>query len=177
MPYLYYLLNGFLALVWLLLDHILLMLLLGPLVLLCYTSPDEQRPWAFASAGLAVLASALAPAPVPLLMFVMAGAGLLTTRLEQFNPATARWNTIRGIALYGLAALGFIVYQDLAVHSTGSLLLTQGLVYLSTIAVFAMYLIPLGFLALLAQILWAHPPVPGKPADLIHTIRSRGKEK
>jgi hypothetical protein len=108
-------------------------------------------------------------------MLVMASAGLLATRLEQFNSAAARWNTVRGLALYSLVGLGFTVYQDLVAHSTESSLLMQGQVYLSTIAAFAMYLIPLGYLALLAQTLWAHPPVPGKPADLIHTIRSRGK--
>ena len=175
MVYLYYLLNGFLALLWLLADHILLALLIVPLAWLNYTSPDEQRSWSLTSSGLAVLASAIAPAPVPLLMLVMASAGLLATRLEQFNSAAARWNTVRGLALYSLVGLGFTVYQDLVAHSTESSLLMQGQVYLSTIAAFAMYLIPLGYLALMAQTLWAHPPVPGKPADLIHTIRSRGK--
>lgn len=175
MVYLYYLLNGFLALLWLFVDHILLAILIAPLVWLSYTSPDEQRSWSLASGGLAALASALAPAPVPLLMLVMALAGIFATRLEQFNTLAARWNTVRGLALYSLVGLGFTVYQDIAERSTGSPLLAQGQAYLSTIAAFAMYLIPLGFLALLAQTLWAHPPVPGKPADLIHTIRSRGK--
>jgi hypothetical protein len=175
MVYLYYLLNGFLALLWLLVDHILLVLLIAPLVWLSYTSPNEQRSWSLASSGFAVLASAVAPAPVPLLMLVMAAAGLLATRLEQFNTASARWNTVRGLALYGLAGLGFTIYQDLIGRYSGSPLLAQGQVYLSAIAAFAMYLIPLGFLALLAQSLWAHPPVPGKPVDMIHTIRSRGK--
>ncbi len=175
MTYLYYLLNGFLALLWLLADHILPALLVVPLAWLGYSVPDEQRPWALASGGLALLAAAVAPAPVPLLMLVMAVAGVLAAQLEQFNAAAARWNTVRGLALYGLAGLGFTVYQDLAASSTGSPLLLQGQVYLSAIAAFAMYLIPLGFLALLAQTLWAHPPVPGKPAELIHTIRSRGK--
>ena len=175
MIYLYYLLNGFLALVWLLVDHILLVLLVAPLAWLSYTSPDEQRPWSLASSLLAILAGAVAPAPVPLLLLVMAIAGLLATRLDQFNTVAARWNTLRGLALYSLAGLGFTLYQDLSRVSVGSPLLAQGQVYLSTIAAFAMYLIPLGYLALLAQTLWAHPPVPGKPADLIHTIRSRGK--
>jgi hypothetical protein len=175
MVYLTYLLNGFLALLWLLLDHILLVLLIAPLAWFSYSSPNEQRPWSLASNGLAVLAAALAPAPVPLLLLVMASSGYLATRLEQFNSAATRWNTLRGLALYSLAGLGFSVYQDLSIQLADSPLLSQGQVYLSTIAGFAMYLIPLGFLALLGQTLWAHPPVPGKPSDLIHTIRSRGK--
>ncbi|MFZ2096698.1 MAG: hypothetical protein WAV05_08685 [Anaerolineales bacterium] len=175
MAYLYYLLNGLLALLWLLVDHILLALLIAPLAWLSCTAPDEQRSWTLITSGLAVLASAVAPSPVPLLMLVMASSGWLATRLEQFNNAAACWNTVRGLALYSLAGLGFSAFQDLAARSDASPLLLQGQVYLSVIAAFAMYLIPLGYLALLAQTLLAHPPVPGKPAELIHTIRSRGK--
>jgi hypothetical protein len=175
MAYLYYLLNGFLALLWLLVDHILLVLLAVPLAWLGYTAPDEQRYWSLAACGMALLASAVAPSPVPLLMLVMAAAGLLATRLEKFNQAALRWNTVRGLALYSLAGLGFTVFQDLATDLDSSPLLAQGQVYLSAIASFAMYLIPLGYLAMLVQTLFAHPPVPGSPADLIHSIRSRGK--
>jgi hypothetical protein len=177
MIYLYYLVNGFLALLWLLVDHILLALLITPLFWLSYTSPHEQRSWSLASGGMAVLASVVVPAPVPLLLLVMAAAGVLATRLDLFNTTAARWNTLRSLALYSLVGLGFTFYQDITRASTGSPLLAQGRMYLSTIASFALYLIPLGYLALLAQSLWAHPPVPGKPTDLIHTIRSRGKRE
>jgi hypothetical protein len=175
MVYLYYLMNGFLALLWLLVDHLLLVLLTLPLAWFTYHSPNEQRAWSLAAGGLALLTSAIAPAPVPLLMLVMAISGLLAVHLEQFNQARARWNTVRGLALYSLAGSGFTIYQDLVGRSTASPLLAQGQVYISTIAGFAMYLIPLGFLALLVQTLWSHPPIQGKPADLIHIIRSRGK--
>ena len=177
MIYLYYLLNGLLALLWLLLDHLLLVLLVIPLAWLSCTAPDEQRYWTLATSGLSILASALAPAPVPLLMLVMAAAGCLASHLEQFNDAQVHWNTVRGLALYSLAGLGFTAFQELSARSTSSSLLQQGQVYLSAIAAFAMYLIPLGFLALLAQTLFAHPPVSSKPSELIHTIRSRGKGK
>ena len=174
MTYLFYLLNGFLALLWLLVDHILLVLLIAPLGWLAYSSPSEQRAWSLASGTLAILASAGAPSPVPLLMFVMAAAGLLATRLDQFNTSAARWNTLRSLALYSLVGLGYSAYQALLERSALAQP-PQGQVFLSTIASFALYLIPLGYLALLAQSLWAHPPAPGKPGDLIHTIRSRGK--
>jgi hypothetical protein len=177
MAYLYYLLNGLLALLWLLLDHLLLVLLVAPLAWLSSTAPDEQRYWTIATGGLSLLASALAPSPVPLLMLVMAIAGCLAARLEQFNDAAMHWNTLRGLALYSLAGLGFTAFQELSARSISSPLLQQGQVYLTAIASFAMYLIPLGFLALLAQTLFAHPPVSGKPGELIHTIRSRGKGK
>ena len=175
MVYLYYLLNGFLALLWLLVDHILLALLIAPLAWLSYTAPDEQRSWTLVSSGLAILASAVAPSPVPLLMLVMAAAGLLATRLEQFNAAAARWNTVRGVALYGLAALAFTIYQDVAARPSDSSLLMQGPGYLSALAAFAISLIPLSFLAILAQTLWSRPPAPGKTAVMSSAIRSRIK--
>jgi hypothetical protein len=175
MAYLYYLLNGILALLWLLLDHILLVLLVAPLAWSCYSAPSEQRPWTLASSGLAILASAVTPPPVPLLMLVMALAGGLATYLERFNAAAVRWNTVRGLALYSLAGLGFTTFQDLMARTESSSLLQQGQAYLSAMAAFAMYLIPLGFLALLAQTLLAHPPISASPSELIHTIRSRGK--
>ncbi len=171
-----WLVNGFLAMLWLLLDHILLALLVPVLAWLGYTAPNEQRPWTLAACTLAILASAFTPTPVPLLTLLMAAAGLLATHLEQFNVTSVRWNTVRVLALYGLAGLGFKAFQGLtSAVEPSSPLLIQGQMYISVIADFAMYLIPLGFLALLAQSLWAHPPVPGKPAELTNSIRSRGK--
>jgi hypothetical protein len=172
-----YLLNGFLALLWLTVDHLLLALLVAPLAWLAYTAPIEQRNWTLGSTGLSFLAAALAPMPVPLLSLVMATAGCLAIRVEQLNPLTARWNTVRGLALYGLAGLGYLAYRSIApTLATDNPLLIQGQTYLTALATFAMYLIPLGFLALLAQSLWAHPPLPGKPADLAHMVRSRGNK-
>lgn len=182
MVYLIYLLNGFLTLVWLLIDHLLPVMLVAPLAWLDLTVPAEQRSWTWISSILALLAALFAPAPVPLLMLVMALAGILAVRLEQFNVLAARWKTVRGLALYSLTGLGYRLFQDwskladLSTQAGASPLLSQGQVYLSAIAAFAMYLIPIGFLVLLAQSLWAHPPLPGKPAELAHTIRSRGKE-
>jgi hypothetical protein len=46
---------------------------------------------------------------------------------------------------------------------------------LNAIIGIAMYVIPLGFLAMLAQSIWAHPPGPGSPEQLITKVRRRGK--
>jgi hypothetical protein len=175
MAYLYYPLNGFLAFLWLLLDHIFLVLLGIPLIGLGTTTPKEQRSWILGTSALALLASAVAPAPVPLLLLLMAASGWLATRLEKFNTIAVYWNAARGLAIYSLAGLGFTAFQALASGMESSPWLAQGQVYLSSIAAFAMYLIPLGYLALLVQTLFAHPPIQGKPGELIHTIRSRGK--
>jgi hypothetical protein len=177
MIWLIYPLNGLLALLWLAVDHALAVILIAPLAWLCQAALPEQRPWSLAAAGLALLSAAISPPPVPALMLVMALAGSLAVRLESFNPTATRWNVARGLGLYGLAGLGFRAYQDLApLAADGSPLLAQGQIYLSALAAFAMYLIPLAYLALLAQSLWAHPPLPGSPAAMTHAIRARGKQ-
>ena len=107
----------------------------------------------------------------------MALAGLIGVLLERFNAAALRWRAVGGIALYALMGLGFAAYQQLA-PSLGAddPLLSQGQRYLGILASIAMYFYPLGFLALLAQAIWVHPPLAQSPEGLIHTIRSRGKQ-
>ena len=169
-------LNGLLAALYLLAENILALLLIPPLAWLLATSPAEQRPWVLAAAGLALLSAALAPQPAPALALLMAVAGVLGVLLERFNPAALRWRAMGGIALYALMGLGLAGYQLLA-PSLGSNdpLLAQGQRYLGVIAGIAMYLFPVGFLAILAQAVWVHPPLAQSPERLIHAVRSRGK--
>ncbi len=53
-------------------------------------------------------------------------------------------------------------------------MMAQGAGYLNAIIGIAMYVIPLGFLAMVAQSVWAHPPTIGNPTDLITKVRTRG---
>jgi hypothetical protein len=55
-------------------------------------------------------------------------------------------------------------------------MMAQGATYLDALVGIAMYVIPLGIVALLAQSVLAHPPV-GKPEDLLTQIRTRGKDR
>lgn len=167
--------NGFLALLWLLLDHLWSALLVPALAGVVFYAPPAQTPWALGAALLALLAGVLAPFPVALLLLVMVGAGLLAVRLDRFNPQNTHWTLIRGAALYALVGLGFTAYRAWLLPAMEDPSLQQGQVYLSAIASIALYLLPLGYLALLAQGLFVHPPVAGEADEIIFRYRSRGK--
>jgi len=174
-----WLLNGLLALVYSLAGHWLSILLIPPLAWLAFQGPHEHRPWVIGAGGLGLLASILAPMPVPALLFLMALAGGIAVLLERFNPAALHWRITSGLALYGLAGLGFAGFQFyLARWASSSLLLAQGQNYFSILAGIAMYGIPIGYLALLAQALLVHPPIPGggKPEQLINNLRARNED-
>jgi hypothetical protein len=175
LPFLW-ILNGFLMVLYLLTDHILVVLLTLPLFYLSLHAPREQRPWSVATSILALLAAAVSPLPVPVLLLLMAFAGLIATRLERMNPLAVRWNVTRGLALYALASLGYTAYQAFRpALGAGDPLLASGQTYLSILISIAMYLLPVGYLGLLAQALFAHPPS-DSPERLIQTIRTRGRQ-
>ena len=176
MPLLW-LLNGLLAVSYLLFGRILALLLVPPLAWLGATGPREHRPWVAAATGLAIASAALAPQPAPLLTLVMAWAGMIAILLERFNPISLRWRAAGGLALYALMGLGFSAYQFLApTWQIDSPLLTQGQTYLAVLISLAMWAYPLGYLALLAQSIWVHPPLSQNPETMIHTLRARGKQ-
>ncbi len=190
-PFLW-LLNGLLVSLYLLADNLLVLLLIPPLGWLSMrtpvatapdrqeTPPDPQRPWIMAAAGMAFLAGLLAPNPVPFLLVLMAWAGVLALALEKFNPLNLRWRISQGLALYALIALGSALLQlylrTAAFSGAAGAALSQGQSYITVIASIALWGYPLGYLALLAQTLWAHPPV-GSPDQLIAAIRTRGKDQ
>ena len=167
--------NGFLGLLWLLADHgwsVLLALALGFTV---WHAPQVQRGWTLGTALLGLGAGLLAPFPAAVLMTVMAAAGQITVRLDKFSPQNTHWTMVRGIALYALVGLGFSAYRAFLLPAMSDPALVQGQVYLSAIASIALYLLPLGYLALLAQGLFVHPPVDGRADEVIFRYRSRGK--
>ena len=176
LPFLW-LLNGLLALLYLLAGRFLALLLIPCLAWLGATGPKEHRPWVASAAVLAIASAALSPQPVPLLTLVMAAAGIIAVLLERFNPIALRWRAAGGLALYALMGLGFTAYQTLApAWNTSSPLLAQGQNYLSVLVSLAMWAYPLGYLALLAQAIWVHPPLAQSPEAMIHTLRARGKQ-
>lgn len=167
--------NGFLALLWLLTDYgwsVLLALALGITV---WYAPQVQRGWTLGAALLGLVAGLVSPFPVAVLMTVMAAAGQITVRLDKFSPQNTHWTMVRGIALYALVGLGFSAYRAFLLPAMSDPALVQGQVYLSAIASIALYLLPLGYLALLAQGLFVHPPVDGRADEVIFKYRSRGK--
>jgi hypothetical protein len=91
------------------------------------------------------------------------------------NPLSTRWNVTRGLALYALSGLGFAAYQAFKpALGSGDPLLATGQSYLSILVSIAMYLFPVGYLGLLVQALFAHPPI-ANPEQLIQAIRTRGR--
>jgi len=167
--------NGFLTLLWLLLDHfwsVSLLILLGVTV---RNAPREQRSWTVGTGLLALTAGILSPFPVALLMGVMCLAGQTAVRLDRFNPQNTHWMMVRGLGLYALVGLGFTAYRTLLLPALTDPALIQGQAYLNAIASIALYLLPLGYLALLAQGLLVHPPVQQGADEIIYHFRSRGK--
>ena len=170
--------NGFMVLLFSAADHIATLLLLLSMALFILATPNEQKPWALGAGALAFTASALAPAPVPLFLLVMSLSGWGALFLEKYNKPAMGWNIIRAISLYAVAGLGFTFYK---LFGAGTALssdpqMAQGATYLNALIGIFMYVIPIGFLVMVAQSIWAHPPAPGgRPAQLIGTVRTRGK--
>ena len=169
--------NGFLVMVYSAANHIQTITLAVATILFAAYTSKEQKVWAVASGAMAILASLFAPAPVPLFLLVMSLAGWAGTWLEQYNKPAQHWNTIRGQALYALAGLGFAMYRNFGLGSSiaSDPMMSQGAGYLNALIGIGMYVIPLGWLAMLTQSIWAHPPAQGTPDALITTIRTRGK--
>ena len=172
-------LNGLLVALFSIADHLPTLILLLSSGAFLWLSPNEQRSWAMGAGVLAVVASGIAPSPAPIFLLVMSLGGWVALYLENYNRPALRWNIIRGISLYAVASLGFTLYRGAGMAQTmaSDPQMAQGGVYINSLVGIVMYAIPLGFLVMLAQSIWAHPPAPGgRPAQLIGTIRTRGKD-
>lgn len=170
-----WLVNGLLALVWLLVENFWQVGLAGALGYAVLRAPVSQQRWTLGVALLALVAGVAAPFPVVLFLLVMTLAGLLAVRLERFNPQNTHWMLVRGLGLYALTGLGFATYREWLLPALSDPALLQGQAYLNAIASIALYLLPLGYLALLAQGLLVHPPVQQDADEIIYHFRSRGK--
>lgn len=174
LPFLW-IVNGLLALLWLLAEHVWAVLLVPALGYAVLQAPEVQRPWTLGVAVLSLAAGTVAPFPVALFLLVITLAGLLAERLEKINPQNIHWTLVRGLGLYSLAGLGYAAYRAWLVPAMTDPSLQQGQAYLSAIASIALYLFPLGVLVMLAQGLFVHPPFQGDADEIIYRLRSRGK--
>jgi len=170
LPFLW-VLNGFLATLYVLVGHAPGMLALLAAFAAAYTAPTEQRRHAVAAAALLGSAALASPPLLAVFAALMAGLGAVAARLERFNPFALSWRVVGGLGLYGMMLWGFALYRALGGFPDPEL----GVSYLDAIVRIAVYAYPLGFLALLAQALWVHPPLPANPEDLITTVRTRGR--
>jgi len=175
LPFLW-LANGVLALVWLALDHLWVVLLVPALGYAVLRAPENQRTWTLGVAALSLAAGAAAPFPVAPFLLVITLAGLLAARVEKVNPQNTHWTLVRGLGLYSLVGLGYTAYRAfLASAVMSDPALQQGQAYLLAVAGIALYLFPLGVVALVAQGLFVHPAVQGEADEMIYRFRSRGK--
>jgi hypothetical protein len=184
--------NALLALCYMAWERLPALLTLGaflPLLRGVPASQAHQRPWITGVGALAILAALLAPAPMPVIMTVLAVAAALAVRLDSYGPDGLRWRVAAGLALYALAALAYLAYgwyldgQDavawakaLGGQGEAQVTLAQGRAFVDTLARWGLWLIvPLGFLSMLVQGLFVHPPAPQRPEQIISTVRTRGQ--
>lgn len=177
MTNLIWIINGFLVILYTAAGNLHAIVIAVSSVFFVASTPREQKAWALGSALMALAGSLIAPAPVPAFLLVMSLGGWVGLYLEQYNRIAQRWNIIRGQAMYAMAGLGFALYRIFGLGSaiSNDPLMMQGAGYLNGLIGIAMYVIPIGFLAWLAQSIWAHPPAPATPEILINTVRTRGK--
>ena len=164
-------LNGILALLYMLAEHLAGVLTAGACALLLTPPPWrtwppflrgvqgqgwERRQWAWglAVAILAVVAAFLAQPPAPALLAAMALAGALAVRVDRFNPDSLRWRVIAGLALYALATLAHLGYSAYLGHldalawaealggqGEAAASLAQGRAFVDTLATWGLWLI------------------------------------
>ena len=171
--------NGLMVVFFSLGDHFLTIFLGISTGAFIWLSPNEQRDWSIGASVLALVASVFSPAPIPIFLVVMSLGGWVALYMEKYNLPATRWNVIRGISLYAVLGLGYALYKgfDVANAIATDPQMGQGAIYLNAIIGIALYAVPLGFLVMISQSIWAHPPTPGgNPASLIGTIRARGKD-
>jgi hypothetical protein len=197
-------LNGLLALLYTAWEHCAALVTAGAFAGLLWWTPagrrsassgraafTGQRPWVLGIGVLALLAALLAPAPVPVLLAVMALAGAVAVACDRFNPDALRWRVAGGLALYALASLAYLGYgsylaaldaaawaEAIGGQGEAALTLAQGRAFVDTLATWGLWLIlPLAYLSLLAQGLLVHPPLPATPEQVINAVRTRGQSR
>lgn len=170
-------LNGFLVLLYVAVDQWIFLVLAGLCTVILLRAPSEQRQRTLGALGLALAAGLIAPVPVPYFLLAIAGAAIVMPQIEHYNRPAIQWQGVGALGLYALIGLGFSLWRSLRLGESmaSDPLMAQGSNYLNVIIGIAMYIFPIGFLAWSAKSVWAHPPAPGTPGQIITTIRTRGK--
>jgi hypothetical protein len=170
-------LNGFLVLLYVAVEQWVFLVLAGLCTVILMRAPSEQRQRTLGALALALAAGLIAPFPVPYFLLAIAGAAIVMPHIEHYNRPAIQWQGVGALGLYALIGLGFSLWSYLRIGQSiaSDPMMAQGSVYLNAIIGIAMYVFPIGFLAWSAKSIWAHPPAPGTPHEIINTIRTRGK--
>ena len=172
-----WILNGLLVLLYVAVERWAFLALAGLCSVILLRAPGEQRPRTLGALALALIAGILAPFPVPFFLLAIAGAAVIMPYIEHYNRPAIQWQGVGALGLYALIGIGFSLWTTLHVGQTlaADPMMSQGSVYLNAIIGIAMYVFPIGFLAWSAKSIWAHPPAPGSPDQIITAVRTRGK--
>ncbi len=169
-------LNGFLVIIYVISEQIPALLIIPALTWLTADIEDTRRPWMMAASGLALISTLFAPIVVGAWLNIMAYGSTITIKIEKFNRSTLRWRVVSGITAYALIGLGFLIYQILTpIMAVEGSPFSQGQGYLDIIISLAVWIMPLGFVGLLVQAVWVHPPQSQDPSKTIEQIRTRGR--
>ena len=169
-------LNGVLVILYVMSEHVPALLIIPAMTWLTADIEDDRRPWMIAASALAVIAALFAPTVVGAWLNIMAYGSIIAIKVEKFNRSTLRWRVVSGLTAYALIGLGFLVYQTLTpMLAVEGGLFAQGQGYLNVIISLAVWIMPLGFVGLLVQAVWVHPPQAQAPGKTIEQIRTRGR--
>jgi hypothetical protein len=188
MQALIWLVNGVLIIVYISIERIVTLALLPALWLFIRDTPKAHYPWALGAGALAAAAGILAPSPAPTLLMVMVAAAFGAVKIEKFDPIDLRWRSIGAIALYSMIGLGFWAYAAMVggnplltvgtpVAGPAAQTIAQGSSYVGLIAGFALWVVPVGYLMLIAQRIWIHAPMGQTPEQMINTVRNRNQRR
>jgi hypothetical protein len=177
----FWVINGFLIIIYLLIQNWTVALVVPGTVLLAVRAPTQYRPWMLATIGMASSLALLMPqAGIRLALMVWAGIG--ACRLEHFNPDMLRWRVNTTLSLYSLLGLGYLLLRYFSPYlGSGAVGIAQPMMsggedYFRTVAeIGLLWILPAGFFALIGQAIFTMPPVRGRPADMITEIRTRGR--
>ncbi|WP_322806314.1 hypothetical protein, partial [Thermanaerothrix sp.] len=154
-------LNGFLAVVYVAVEHLavvalvpLLALLYGQMGALASAQAQRLRAVLVGAGVLALMAALLAPQPVPYLTAALAGGGVVAVRLERYRPDETAWEVIQNLILYALVGLGARVLTWVLEHQADGLF-AGGVNYLAVLVGFALWGMPVAQGALLLKNLLA----------------------
>lgn len=168
-------LNGLLVILYVMSEHVPALLIIPAMTWLTADIEDDRRPWMMAASALSLVAATFAPVVVGAWLNLMAYGSIIAIKVEKFNRSTLRWRVVSGLTAYALIGLGFLVYQALTpMLATDGGLFSQGQGYLNVIVSLAVWIMPLGFVGLLVQAVWVHPPQAQSPGQTIEHIRTRG---
>lgn len=156
-------------------------------------APAPQRAFTGVALAVAMVAMLAMPSPIPVILAVMWLFVPLVLRLDPVGGKGLAWRAKSGILLYAGAAVAYALYSRLTAGVSpeawaalaggveeARAVMAQSRAYVATMANIALwFVLPLGYLSLMAQALLAHP-MPSAPfrtmAERVRLIRTRGVE-